>query len=171
MPLTGPLLDDLLKARTNAPPQITDVVDPILEKLLGGLLAARPAAARWRGCSEDLQQRLLQRPRRKRPRDDEIGQDRRKSENRRSRGTSPRGRAAGAAEILEGTTASVPPAGRPQAPHQEFIQIDTTSAVHLRWRVRAALRDHRAAVGSNAIGFNSVLRVGPKTSPRTRSPT
>jgi len=39
------------------------------------------------------------------------------------------------AEDSRGTLANVPPQGGRKHPHQDFIQIDTTTFVHLRWSV------------------------------------
>jgi endopeptidase Clp ATP-binding regulatory subunit ClpX len=57
-----------------------------------------------------------------------------------------RRRAAGAAEIMEGTVASVPPQGGRKHPQQEFLQVDTDEhPLHLRRRVLRARKDHRPA--------------------------
>ena len=42
-----------------------------------------------------------------------------------------RGRAAGAAKILEGTVANVPPQGGRKHPQQEYVQLDTTNILFI----------------------------------------
>jgi ATP-dependent Clp protease ATP-binding subunit ClpX len=70
-------------------------------------------------------------------------------------------------KILEGTTASVPPQGGPQAPHQEFIQIDTTNILFICGGAFAGLEKIiESRIGSRASA--SRPRSAPATS-RTRA--
>ena len=61
-------------------------------------------------------------------------------------------------KILEGTVASVPP-GRAQAPHQEFLSIDTTNILFIGGGAFAGLEKIIGSrIGKNAVGFGADIR-------------
>jgi len=82
----------------------------------------------------------------------------RRRTTRRSRATC-RGRASSRpAQDPGGTVASVPPRGA-EAPHQEFLSIDTTKhPFHLRRRVAGLDKIIGRRVGKNAVGFGADVR-------------
>ncbi|MGI8447763.1 MAG: AAA family ATPase, partial [Streptosporangiaceae bacterium] len=63
-------------------------------------------------------------------------------------------------QILEGTTASVPPQGGRKHPHQEFIQIDTTNVLFICGGSFSGLEKIiESRVGKSGMGFGAALRV------------
>src|SRR4026209_2943381 len=62
-------------------------------------------------------------------------------------------------QILEGTAASVPPQGGRKHPHQEFIQIDTTTILFICGGAFAGIEKIiEARAGSKGVGFGADIR-------------